>query len=55
MTVNEGPCSAGLLDEYDAAAATGELEKINRVLAKVGLWQGSTGMNWSLDSDGAAE
>ena len=53
MTVNERLFAAGLIDEYDKAAAGGDLVQINRVLAKVGLRQDETGMNRS--TDGAAE
>ena len=46
MTVNERLYAAGLLDAYDAAARSGDLEAINRVLARVGLRQDASGMNW---------
>jgi hypothetical protein len=55
MTVNERLCSAGLLDQYDAAVATGDLDQINVVLAKVGLRQDRSGMNWPTARDGVDE
>ena len=53
MTVNERLSAAGVMDAHDAAVATGDLEKINRVLAQVGLKQ-DTGMSWSMKPDGGA-
>jgi len=53
MTVNERLSAAGVMDAYDAAVATGDLDKINRVLAQVGLKQ-DTGMSWSMKPDGGA-
>jgi hypothetical protein len=54
MTVNERLFAAGLMDACDAAVATGDLDKMNRVLAQVRLSQDDTAMNWSMDCDGAA-
>jgi hypothetical protein len=54
MTVNERLFSAGLINEYEVAVATGDLDEINPVLAKVGLRQDSPGMNWSFKNDGTA-
>jgi len=51
MTVNERLVAAGLVDAYDAAAKKGDLNDINRVLAKVGLRQDGEGMNWSIAND----
>jgi hypothetical protein len=48
--VNERLFAAGLTSEYDAVRASGDLEKINRVLRQVGLRQDKNGMNWSLDA-----
>ena len=53
MTVLERLATAGLLDRYDAAVERGDLDKINNVLANVGLRQDASGMNWSLN-DGPA-
>ena len=47
MTVNERLYAAGLLDNYDSAIASGDSEQVNAILARVGLWQDSSGMNWS--------
>ena len=51
MTVNERLQVAGLLGAYDAAVATGDVSKINTVLAQVGLRQDENGMNWSVAND----
>jgi hypothetical protein len=51
MTVNERLVEAGLLEKYDAAVSTGDAHEINRVLAKVGLRQDASGMNWTFDND----
>ena len=51
MTVNERLSAAGLLDAYDAAVATGDLNEINAVLKKVDLRQDESGMNWSINAD----
>jgi hypothetical protein len=51
MTANERLFSAGLVDAYDNAVASGDLEEINRVLAQIGLRQDRTGMNWSIEHD----
>ena len=51
MTVNERLAAAGLLEDYDLAVATGDLDQINHVLAKVRLQQDATGMNWTFDND----
>jgi hypothetical protein len=51
MTVNERLFAAGLMDAYDTAVETGELDEINRVLAKIGLRQDGDGMNWSIAND----
>ena len=51
MTVNERLQVAGLVDAYDAAVATGDVNKINTVLAQVGLRQDENGMNWSVAND----
>jgi len=37
MTPNERLFSAGLLAEYDRVRATGDVDKLNKLLAKVGL------------------
>ena len=49
MTVNERLFAAGLIAEFDAAAASKNLDAINAVLEKVGLRQDESGMNWSLE------
>jgi hypothetical protein len=49
MTVNERLSAAGLLDAYDAAAATKDLGVVNAVLRQVGLRQDEAGMNWTLN------
>jgi hypothetical protein len=51
MTVNERLFVAGLLDEYEAAVAMGDLDEINRVLVKVGLRQDASGMDWAFHND----
>ncbi len=51
MTVNERLFQAGLMEAYEAAAASGDLGAINEVLAQVGLRQDSSGMNWSCAND----
>ena len=51
MTVNERLCDAGLVDAYEEAARSGDLDKINAVLAQVQLRQDRNGMNWSFDND----
>ena len=51
MTVNERLFAAGLTVTYEAAVETGELDEINRVLARVGLRQDKDGMNWSIAND----
>ena len=51
MTVNERLFVAGLLDAYEAAVESGDLNAINSVLAKVGLRQGADGMNWPVAND----
>ena len=51
MTVNERLFASGLMDAFDAAVETGELDEINRVLARVGLRQDKDGMNWSIAND----
>jgi hypothetical protein len=50
MTVNERLFEAELLDDYNRAKATGDLGKINTVLAKVDLRQDENGMNWPLNA-----
>ena len=41
----------GLMQEYGAAKASGDLAAINEVLAKVNLRQDENGMNWSVADD----
>ena len=48
MTVNERLFEAGLMDKYDRAKAKGDIAKVNRILAKVGL-EFRDGSNWDLD------
>ena len=50
MTVNERLFAAGLASDYEDARASGDLNKINAVLRRVGLRQDENGMNWSLDA-----
>ncbi|MGZ2411925.1 hypothetical protein ACUXST_001346 [Sphingomonas sp. F9_3S_D5_B_2] len=51
MTVNERLFEAGLLDAYDVAVRSGDLNEIHAVLKQVDLRQDETGMNWSIDAD----
>jgi hypothetical protein len=51
MTVNERLYAAALDKEYEAAAASGSPDEINRVLERVGLRQDVLGMNWTLEDD----
>ena len=51
MTVAERLYVAGLLDSYDEAVATGDLDRINAVLGQVALRQDDNGMNWSVAND----
>ena len=53
MTVNERLVAAGLLHDYDCAKASGDLNKINAVLAKVELHQNENDMNWPIDAPNA--
>ncbi len=48
MTVNERLFTAGLTDEYDAACAENDRNRINAILTKIGLWQDENGMNWKV-------
>ena len=51
MTVNERLYAAGLAEEFQRTRLEGDLEEINAVLAKVGLWQDANGMNWSINDN----
>jgi hypothetical protein len=51
MTVNERLFEAGLVDAYEAAVRTGDLNEINSVVRKVDLRQDQNGMNWSIDAE----
>jgi hypothetical protein len=51
MTVNKRLFYARLLDAYDTAKRSGDLEAFNEVLRKVNLRQDENGMNWSIDAD----
>jgi Fe-S cluster assembly ATP-binding protein len=48
MTPNERLFDAGLLDEYDRIKATGDMEALNALLAKVNL-KFENGSHWDLD------
>lgn len=47
MTVNERLSAAGLRKAYDAAVAKGDRDEIDQILARIGLRQDASGMNWS--------
>ena len=51
MTVNERLYTAGLAEEFQRTKLEGDLEEINAVLAKVGLWQDENGMNWPINDN----
>jgi Fe-S cluster assembly ATP-binding protein len=48
MTVNERLFDAGLMDKYDRAAASSDFNKMNQILAKVGL-KFENGSHWDVD------
>jgi len=50
MTVNERLSLAGLMSEYDRIAAVGDLDEMNRILARVNLRRDADGMHWSLEN-----
>ncbi len=47
MTVNERLVIAGLIDEWDAAAARGDRTEMRRIAAEVDLHMDETGMLWT--------
>jgi hypothetical protein len=51
MTANERLAVAGLLDAYDGAVKSGDLNSINQVLRQVGLRRDKDGMNWTVAND----
>jgi len=52
MTPNERLFSAGLLAEYDRVRATGDVDKLNKLLAKVGL-KFEKGSHWDIEPPNA--
>ncbi len=51
MTVNERLFEAGLLDAYDSAVRSGDLDAINVVLSAVKMRQDEKGMNWPINAE----
>ena len=51
MTVNERLFAACLIEEFDRTKLSGDLDEINAVLSRVGLWQDANGMNWSKEDN----
>ena len=47
MTPNERLFNAGLLDKYDRVRATGDIDKLNQLLAKVDL-KFENGSHWDI-------
>jgi len=54
MAVNERLLAAGLTVDYDAAAASGDLDRMNTVLARMQLKRDASGMHWSVN-DGTTD
>jgi len=48
MTVNERLFAANLTAEYEAAVASGDLNRMNGILGKVGLKRDASGMHHSI-------
>ena len=53
MTPNERLFAVGLLDEYDRIKATGDLNSLNDLLAKVDL-KFENGSHWDIKANDAA-
>jgi hypothetical protein len=50
MTMNERLVMSGLIDQWDAAVAKRDRERLLRICAQVGIADGPTGRSWIVDS-----
>ena len=53
MTLNERLYAKNLLEPYEEAVKSNDLELINKILAQVGVQQDKSGMNRTIDNDNA--
>ena len=50
MTMNERLWEAGLMDEWEAAAAARDRDRMLLICARVGIADGPTGRSWIVDT-----